>query len=130
MHTRRAFLRTAALALPVITLASAALSATATRSGTFVGKSRHTTTGSVRIVENGGTFSVQLGDDFTFDGAPDPKVALGRNGYDPNTLLAPLAKNTGAQTYEIPSSIDVASYNEVWIWCEKFSVPLGLATLS
>ncbi|MHC4615567.1 MAG: hypothetical protein ACYTAU_18570 [Planctomycetota bacterium] len=25
--------------------------------------------------------------------------------------------------------MDVADFNEVWIWCEKFSVPLGTAKL-
>ncbi|MEM9792879.1 MAG: DM13 domain-containing protein, partial [Pseudomonadota bacterium] len=38
--------------------------------------------------------------------------------------------NTGRSQYEIPSSIDVSAYNEVWIWCERFNVPLGVAKLA
>ncbi|WP_432612907.1 DM13 domain-containing protein, partial [Litoreibacter halocynthiae] len=35
----------------------------------------------------------------------------------------------GASTYKIPAGIDPDDYNEVWIWCEKFNVPLGVAKL-
>lgn len=99
-------------------------------SGEFTGMNNHTTTGSVSIVKDGDTNLIRLGDNFTFDGAPDPKVALGKNGeYDPATLIRALDANTGAQTYEIPDSIDISKYNEVYIWCEKFSVGLGVASL-
>ncbi len=27
-------------------------------------------------------------------------------------------------------AIDPTSYNEFWVWCEKFSVPLGVARLT
>ena len=95
--------------------------------GTFTGKSNHVTTGRVEVVNANGKATINLMDDFTFDGAPDPKVALGKNGYDPATLMGPLTSNKGASTYEVPASINVDDYNEVWIWCEKFNVPLGVA---
>ena len=95
------------------------------RLGTFVGASNHVTTGTAEIA---GT-EVNLLADFTFDGAPDPKVALGKDGYDKTTLMGPLKSNTGASSYAIPAGIDPAEYNEVWIWCERFNVPLGVATL-
>jgi len=96
------------------------------RLGTFTGKSRHETTGGVEIAGR----TVTLLDDFTFDGAPDPKVALGKNGFRKQWILAPLASNAGKQSYEIPADIDVDSVNEVWIWCEKFNVPLGVAKIN
>lgn len=95
------------------------------RLGTFEGKSNHITTGTAEVAGN----KVNLLADFTFDGAPDPKVALGRNGYDANTLMGPLKSNAGASSYDIPAGIDPAQYNEVWIWCERFNVPLGVAKL-
>ncbi|QHQ36585.1 DM13 domain-containing protein [Algicella marina] len=110
-------------------LANVGFAASTIRSGTFTGKSRHEASGTASLVEESGSFTVQLGADFSFDGAPDPKIALGRNGYDPATLLAPLASDSGAQTYAVPAAIDAASYNEIWIWCERFNVPLGLAIL-
>ncbi|MEO1000268.1 MAG: DM13 domain-containing protein [Pseudomonadota bacterium] len=98
--------------------------------GTFTGASRHVTTGHGAIIQQDGKWYVSLAEDFFFDGAPDPKVALGNDGYDPDTLLEPLRENTGAQLYEIPASIDVTAYNEIWIWCEQFAVPLGVAALT
>ncbi|MEM7615676.1 MAG: twin-arginine translocation pathway signal protein, partial [Pseudomonadota bacterium] len=83
MLTRRHTLAllTAALAVP----ATLTRAATAVARGTFVGASNHITTGSVTIAEEGGAHYVLLGDDFSFDGAPDPKVALGKDGYDAST---------------------------------------------
>ncbi|PTX57869.1 electron transfer DM13 [Litoreibacter ponti] len=95
------------------------------RIGTFTGQKGHTTTGRVEVLKG----SVELLGDFTFDGAPDPKVALGNNGYDPKTLMGPLKSNSGASSYQIPAGINPDDYNEVWIWCEKFNVPLGVAKL-
>ena len=69
-------------------------------------------------------------DDFFFDDALDLKVALGKDGYDRSTLMGNLKKNSGKSSYEIPASIDPSQYNEVWIWCEKFNVPLSVAKIN
>lgn len=103
--------------------------ATVTARGSFAGRSNHVTTGHARIVFAGGKVKVELEDDFTFDGAPDPKVALGNNGYDASTILGKLASNSGQQAYPLKPGLDIANYNEVWIWCERFNVPLGVAKL-
>lgn len=129
MKTRRQFLTAMSAATLTPLLAVRAYAADVIGRGTFQGESRHETTGSVEVTGAPGSFEVQLGADFTFDGAPDPKVALGRDGYDPNTILGPLASNSGAQSYPIPAGLDPADYNEVWIWCERFNVPLGKAIL-
>jgi hypothetical protein len=115
-----------AIALP---LAAAAQEAAIVKRGAFAGQSGHATAGSAAIVAQNGDFFVSLGRDFSFDGAPDPKVALGRNGYRSETLLGPLAADRGAQSYPIPRGIDAAAHNEIWIWCEEFDVPLGVARL-
>ncbi len=110
--------------------AAVASQAQVTARGTFTGKSNHVTTGHASIGRVDGKWVVILEDDFTFDGAPDPHVALGNNGYDKNAKLALLSSNNGKQVYEIPASLDVGNFNEVWIWCVKFAVPLGVAKLS
>lgn len=110
--------------------ASEAANAQVTARGTFVGKSNHETTGHASIGRLGNQWVVILEEDFTFDGAPDPHVALGRDGYDKNASLALLSSNSGQQVYAIPAGLDVADFNEIWIWCDKFSVPLGTAKLS
>ncbi len=98
--------------------------------GTFAGASGHKTSGGVSVVRTDAGAMVILEKDFSFDGAPDPKVGFGRDGaYDTASQLAPLGANKGHQSYPIPASIDPAKYNEVYIWCEKYSVPLGVAKL-
>lgn len=101
-----------------------------TASGAFAGDSNHETRGTAFISRNGdGDWVVTLGEDFFHDGAPDPKVGLGRDGYKEGTLLGELQSLNGRQSYVIPASLDVADYNQVWIWCEKFNVALGHANL-
>lgn len=122
---RRTFLSLAATGAAALSV-SRVSAAGHGRLGTFVGASNHITTGTAEIAGN----QVNLLDDFTFDGAPDPKVALGKDGYDKNTLMGLLKSNSGASSYEIPAGIDPSEYNEVWIWCERFNVPLGVAKLN
>lgn len=99
-------------------------------SGEFAGRSKHITTGGVSIVKTSSGYKVVLADNFSLDGAPDPKVGFGKSGkFDTSTLISPLKNLTGKQSYTVPASIDVSRYDEVYIWCEKFSVPLGVATI-
>lgn len=98
--------------------------------GTFTGDSGHVTEGSVRIEREGDRYVIVLGEDFSFDGAPDPKVALGAGGFREDAVLAPLRANSGEQRYVAPAGLDVESFDEVWIWCEQYSVPLGHAELT
>ncbi len=98
-------------------------------SGAFRGQSGHTASGGVRVVKTGSGVTVVLDPDFKFDGAPDPKLGFGKNGYVKATQFSPLKSNSGEQTYDIPATIDPADYNEVWVWCEKYAVPLGVANL-
>ncbi|MEM9012189.1 MAG: DM13 domain-containing protein [Pseudomonadota bacterium] len=107
-----------------------AIEGTEAATGSFAGESGHVTTGTGSLIQADGKWYISLADDFVFDGAPDPKVALGNDGYDADTLLEPLKANAGAQVYEIPATIDPTQYNEIWIWCEQFSVPLGVASLT
>lgn len=114
--------------LAALTLPAAALEVL--KSGTFEGGSGHSTSGTVQIIEDGGKMFIRLGKDFLQDGsAPDVTIALGKDGYDDATNLGKVASFKGAQDYELPAGIKVADYNQVYIWCKKFAVPLGLAAL-
>ncbi len=98
--------------------------------GQFEGRSRHVTTGGVMVKKDAKGAMVVLEKDFSLDGAPDPKVGFGRDGvYDSAAQLDVLKSKTGHQEYAIPASVDPSRYNEIYIWCEKFSVPLGVAKL-
>ena len=120
------FLAALLLAMP------AAQAAELVGQGSFVGASNHETSGAAKLVlQPDGTTKVELGEDFSHDGAPDPRVGLGHAGeYDPKSDLGELKSLTGGQSYGVPSSIDLNSYDEVYIWCRKFNVPLGVAKIS
>ncbi|MEM7353301.1 MAG: DM13 domain-containing protein [Acidobacteriota bacterium] len=129
-HTRRPLLFVLTLLLLAAAFVAQAES-TVAASGTFTGKSDHVTTGGVTILETGSGYVVVLEADFSLDGAPDPKIGFGNNGkFATKTLFTPLENKTGLQVYALPKSIDPAKYNEIYIWCEKFSVPLGVASLN
>ncbi|MEM7507446.1 MAG: DM13 domain-containing protein [Pseudomonadota bacterium] len=101
------------------------------RSGTFTGDSNHVTTGGVEVVKGDDGWEIILKSDFTFDGAPDPRVGFGNGGkfVDP-TDFEELRANSGEQVYKVPAEIDPESFDTVVIWCRKFSVPLGHALLN
>ncbi len=110
----------------VVSLIALPLEAGEALKGTFEGASNHVTSGTVHVT----TDSIDFQDDFSFDGAPDPKIGFGKNGeFDTSTIVEPLKANNGAQSYSIPDSVDLKAYNEVYVWCEKYSVPLGVARL-
>ena len=98
-------------------------------SGAFRGQSGHVASGGVRVLKTAQGAVVVLGPDFKFDGAPDPKLGFGKDGYLKATQFSDLKANRGTQTYDIPATIDPADYTELWVWCEKYSVPLGVAIL-
>lgn len=99
-------------------------------SGTFDGRNDHVVTGTVEVFEVDGDAFVRLLGDFSLDGAPDPKVGFGKGGqYVVASTVAPLASKTGGQTYALPAGFELTNYNEAYIWCEDFSVALGVASL-
>ncbi len=97
--------------------------------GDFVGRSGHAVSGGVRVVQTPSGVAVVLDENFRFDGAPDPKLGFGRNGYDKDAKFSALRADSGQQIYDLPASIDPSSYNELWVWCESYNVPLGVAKL-
>lgn len=126
MTTRRHFV----LGLAGLGMATA-LPARAETSGRFRGASRHVTTGTVTVTPASGGAVIRLGADFSLDGAPDPVVGLGHNGsYDARTFAGELRSNSGAQSYTLPRNVRAEAYNEVYIWCRRFGVPLGVARVS
>ena len=124
-RTTLAFIAVATLALPGTASADGEVLA----KGAFQGQSGHATSGGVRVIESATGTQVVLDPDFKFDGAPDPKLGFGKNGYVKSTQFSPLKSNSGQQTYDLPPSLAAGDYTEVWVWCQKYNVPLGVAKL-
>lgn len=99
--------------------------------GSFQGFDQlHQASGTARIVEVDGKKYVRFEEDFEVTNGPDLFVYFGRNGeYVDETNLGRLKGNKGSQNYEIPASINVDDFSEVWVWCRAFSVPFGRAVL-
>jgi len=99
-------------------------------SGVFSGRSDHITTGQVTLEKTKTGYQLNFAADFSLDGAPDPVVAIGNNEtFQVANKLGALKHKTGSQTYALPASFSPGQFAEVYVWCEKFSVPLGVATL-
>ena len=103
---------------------------TVTKSGSFAGRSDHETTGTASIREIDGGYVLVFGDDFSLDGAPDPVVGFGDGEYVAASKVAALQNKTGRQAYRLGADFDPAAYDEVYVWCEQFDVPLGVAALN
>jgi hypothetical protein len=120
------------LSLTLILLAAATLTVGAAEtiaSGNFKGAGGHRASGAVSIVADGGGRRIVIGEDFRLRDAPDPKLAFGKDGYRRGTIFAALEKLDGAQSYVLPADVDLSAYNEIWLWCERFDVPLAVAPL-
>ena len=121
----------AAILLTALIASPGATAAAGEGTGSFSGASGHQAAGQVAVVQTADGWEVRLEDDFTFDGAPDPWVGFGRSGsFVPATDFYRLRSNTGAQVYKVPADVDAGAYDEVYIWCRRYSVPLGVARIT
>ncbi len=100
--------------------------------------------GSFSIKKEGGRQVLSLSSDFkTNDKAPDLKVIFSPSktplattkapGFPLKpgsyTILASLKSSQGAQSYEIPASIDLKAQGSVLIWCKQFNATMAWAPL-
>jgi hypothetical protein len=99
------------------------------RSASFRGSNGHAASGTVEIIQNGGSFSLAFRGDFRIDGGSND-VYLARNpdGISSDDLnLGNLASRSGAQSYVMPN--DGSSYPYVLLWCRPFRVPIAFGEL-
>ena len=100
--------------------------------GSFSGFDRiHTGSGNVSVIQVVDKYIIRFEENFDVANGPDLYVGLGKDGkYIKGTELAKLKGNIGSQNYEVPAGINLADYNEVWIWCRAFSVGFAKAPLT
>ncbi len=99
-------------------------------SGQFTGVSGHHAEGTADLIKSGDKYIIRFENDFKITNGPDLLVYLGKGGqYYSNAKIAELKGNIGSQNYELPSSININDYNEVWVWCRSFHVGFGMAEL-
>ncbi|RSM70106.1 hypothetical protein DMB66_10010 [Actinoplanes sp. ATCC 53533] len=119
---------------------SAAAGPIVVRTGSFI-THEHATAGTARLVRNpDGSHQVELIGLDTSDG-PDLRVWLtdqevkkgpaGWRVFDDGewTELGRLKGNRGDQVYPVPGTVDPGDYRSISIWCKRFAVSFGAASL-
>lgn len=115
---------------------AAASETTTVAEGAFTSQ-EHSTSGTALVVEHpDGTRTLRL-DDLDTSNGPDLRVYLSTaqadadwKAFDDDFVeLGKLKGNKGDQNYAIPAGVDVAKYGRAVIWCKRFSVPFGVASL-
>lgn len=119
---------------------SAAAGPVVVRAGSFI-THEHATSGTARLVRNpDGSHQVELVGLDTSDG-PDLRVWLtdqqvkkgsaGWRVFDDGewTELGRLKGNRGDQVYPVPGTVDPGDYRSISIWCKRFAVSFGAASL-
>ena len=105
------------------------------QSGAFVGVG-HQTQGNVSIVTENGKRYLEFDQGFKTDNGPDLFVLLHREdipksyGESDYVSLGRLQTVKGTQRYEIPDDLTLESFRSAVIWCRRFNVTFGYATLS
>jgi hypothetical protein len=98
----------------------------------------HDTMGMASIIELANEKRILRLDGFKTSNGPDVHVLLGKatDANDDATVkntgyydLGSLKGNIGDQNYDIPTDVDLADYNSVTIWCNRFNVNFGTAPL-
>lgn len=92
----------------------------------------HKVSGEARVIRSGDESNgryLRL-EDFESINGPDLYVYLSTGkGNDDFVNLGRLKGNVGNQNYELPEDIDLEKYDNVLIWCQRFSVLFGSAEI-
>jgi hypothetical protein len=92
----------------------------------------HPTSGTAVVLGNGTDQRFLRFEEFATDNGPDLNVYLVNSSTGDTSDfvdLGDLKGNIGEQNYEIPAGIDLGVYDKVVIWCVRFGVGFGDATL-
>ena len=95
-----------------------------------------TTRGEAKIVEKNGRRYIELSSNFTTDSGPQVEIILHRNSRVSRSIaprdyvtLSRLTSFKGKQRYLVPNNIDLDDFESVAIWCRRFNVTFGYASL-
>ncbi len=102
------------------------------RTGSFESYA-HETKGKVTILKSAGGFVLRLSE-FSTSNGPDVHVLLSKTS-DPTNIagsvdLGSIKGNQGDQNYTLPAGTDPNQFNSVTVWCKRFDVSFGGASLS
>lgn len=104
------------------------------RKGTLSGRQGYNVSGTVKVKKKDGKTVVHLAEDYVFDPSknpPDIKIGFGTGEtYAKGSKIHDkLTVKKGAASFDVPAGLDIDAYDELYIYCEQFSVILGVAPL-
>ena len=102
---------------------SIASAAEVVKSGNLHGDRVKYTQGSVKVIKDGGSYTIKLGSNFKTKSGPALYVYLG-NG-SPQKRIGRLKSTSGAQSYRVPASVDPTKYSKIYIYCVPFNAIFG-----
>jgi hypothetical protein len=102
------------------------------RTGSFESYA-HETKGKATILKSAGSLVLRLSE-FSTSNGPDVHILLSKTN-DPQNIagsidLGSIKGNQGDQNYTLPAGTDPDQYNSVTVWCKRFDVSFGGASLS
>lgn len=135
MLSRRQFAGLALTTTAVALVATPTLASSKARTGSLSGRKGYNVAGTVNVKKAGGKTTVVFEDNYQFDpnkNPPDIKIGFGNGeSYAKGSKIHDkLTIKKGAASFEVPAGIDTDKYNELYIYCEKFTVILAVAPLN
>lgn len=105
------------------------------RMGSFQGNSSYRASGTATLEGDPGSLKVNFSSDFSSSNGPGLGIYLAKNA--PTVLtsqnsarLGNLKSTSGAQSYDVPSTVGINDFDFVVIYCEPFNIPFGFARLN
>jgi hypothetical protein len=95
----------------------------------FTGTLNGDSEGSFEIVQTGEARTLNLASSFRANGTNNVDLWLATDATATTFIELPGLQTEGAQTFDIPGSVDLAVYNYVVVWCDDIDVVIGTAEL-
>ena len=98
--------------------------------GMLAGIGSHQATGKVAITQDKAGNPILTLTDMAVDKVPDGRVYLANGGDPANGVeIGKLKQFSGTVHFAIPAGVNPDDYDSVVIWCKRFNVGIGLASL-
>lgn len=133
--SRRQFTGLALTTTAAALVATPTLAGSKARTGSLSGRKGYNVAGTVKVKKAGGKTTVVFEDNYQFDpnkNPPDIKIGFGNGeSYAKGSKIHDkLTIKKGAASFEVPAGIDTDKYDELYIYCEQFTVILAVAPLN
>ena len=102
------------------------------RTGTFMGLTGHSVSGSFKLEMDGPNLVLTLNSDFNTQTGPGLYVYLSNmsENVSGGSELGELQAPTGMQQYTVPAGVEPGTYDHVIVYCKPFGVPFGTGQLN